>query len=161
MRKPLVRLVTIVVFALGAVSVVFVLGMRKKSPAVVNTVRGLGRSMRPMALKGAGTSGAYASVIRHVGRSSGRTYDTPIVAVPTEGGFVIALPYGRSSDWLKNLMAKGSAVIVSRGDTFDVDEPEIVKLEAVVDRFAPNEQRMHRLFGVDECVVVRRVDGAA
>jgi len=65
-------------------------------------------------------------VIRHVGQTSGTAYETPIGALPTNGGFVIALPYGTRSDWLKNVLAKGSATIVAEGETYEVDHPTLV-----------------------------------
>jgi hypothetical protein len=38
-------------------------------------------------------SADYA-ILRHVGRRSGRSYATPVVAHPVDDGFLIALPYG-------------------------------------------------------------------
>jgi deazaflavin-dependent oxidoreductase (nitroreductase family) len=47
-------------------------------------------------------------VIRHTGRSTREPYETPVGAVATEDGFVIALVDGRGTDWLENLLASGS-----------------------------------------------------
>lgn len=44
----------------------------------------------------AGTSETPTSVIEHVGRKSGRTYETPIDIVESPTGLLIALPYGTS-----------------------------------------------------------------
>jgi deazaflavin-dependent oxidoreductase (nitroreductase family) len=136
--------------------IVFVTGMRTKSPPVLNTVRKLGRATKPLVLNSAGTSGAYASVVRHTGRTSGRTYETPVVAQATDDGFVIALPYGTNTDWLKNVLTSGSATIVDDGDTHEVDRPELADEAAVGHLFPPQEQRSHRLFNVDDFLVVRR-----
>ena len=54
MARTLGRIVLAVFVALGAVGTVFVLGMRAKSPAVLDAVRRTGRSMRPLALRTAG-----------------------------------------------------------------------------------------------------------
>ena len=110
-------------------------------------LRDLHAPMRPLAIKSAGGPGASASVVHHVGRTSGRSYSTPVGAVPTYDGFVIALPYGLSADWLKNVLACGSATICHDGHTYDVDRPEVVPLSAVEHRFSPNDLRAHRLFG--------------
>ena len=69
---------------------------------------------------------------------------------------MIALPYGLSADWLQNVLASGSATIVHDGSTYDVDRPEVVPLSAVEHQFSPADQRAHRLFGVDQCLRVRR-----
>ena len=155
-RTAITRAVGSLVLVVSVTGIVFVTGMRAKSPAVVNGVRKLGRAMRPLAIKSAGGPGASASVVHHVGRTSGRSYSTPVGAVPTDDGFVIALPYGLSADWLKNVLASGSATIAHDGSTYDVDRPEIVPLSAVEHQFSPTDQRAHRLFGVDQCLRVRR-----
>jgi deazaflavin-dependent oxidoreductase (nitroreductase family) len=157
-RRSIAKLVGGVVLAFVAIGIVFVAGMRTKSPLVLDAVRKTGRAMKPLALRSAGTPGAYASVIRHVGRTTGRPYETPVQAMAADDGFVIALPYGSNTDWLKNVLASGSATIVNEGNTHEVNRPEIVPI-AVADRhFPPQDQRAHRLFGVDQCLRVRRVE---
>ena len=91
---------------------VFMMGMRNKYPPVLKAVRRMNRVVwNPRAMKTAGQPGAYASVIQHVGRKSGNPYETPIVPFPTDDGFVIALPYGTTSDWVRlpREMVKGFA----------------------------------------------------
>ena len=156
MRTAITRAAVSVVVVVSATGIVFVTGMRAKSPVVVNGVRRLGRTMRPLAIKSAGGPGASTSVVHHIGRTSGRSYATPVGAVPFDDGFLIALPYGLSADWLQNVLARGSATIVHDGRTYDVDRPEVVALSTVGDQFSPADQRAHRLFGVDQCLRVRR-----
>jgi deazaflavin-dependent oxidoreductase (nitroreductase family) len=158
MWRSIAKLVVGVLLVLVAIGTVFVAGMRTKSPLVLNTVRRIGRATKPLALKAAGTPGAYASVVRHVGRTTGRSYETPVGAVATEDGFVIALPYGPNTDWLKNVLASGSATIVDKGHTYRVDRPQVVPLTVAALHFSPADQRAHRLFGVDQCLRVRRVE---
>jgi deazaflavin-dependent oxidoreductase (nitroreductase family) len=155
MWRRIVKLVVGVLLAVGVIGIVFVTGMREKSPLVLNAVRRTGRATRGLALRSAGTPGAYASVIRHVGRTSGRPYETPIAAVPTDEGFAIALPYGPNTDWLENVLASGSAVIVHEGNTFAVGQPELVPMSAAANLFPPKDQRTHRRFRVEDCLLVR------
>jgi deazaflavin-dependent oxidoreductase (nitroreductase family) len=154
------RLTQLVVglFVLSAMFVGVVLGgMRSKSPPVLNAIRRFNRSVsNPRQMATAGSPGAYASVIRHIGRTSGQEYETPIGAIATEDGFVVALPYGASADWLKNLLASGSATIVDEGSTYRVDQPEVVTMTEAIDDFPHNERRMFRIFGVDKILRVRR-----
>ena len=93
--------------------------------SVQNALRLFTRAMRPLALRSAGKEGSNTSVVRHVGRRSGRTYETPVIAVQHDDGFLIALPYGKRTDWLKNVLGKGSATIVTNGRTYEVDRPEV------------------------------------
>jgi deazaflavin-dependent oxidoreductase (nitroreductase family) len=159
MRRTIARLIGGVLVALVATGTVFLVGMRRKSPLVLDTVRRASRTMKPLALRSAGTPGAHASVIRHVGRTTGRAYETPVGAVATADGFVIALPYGPNTDWLKNVLASGSATIVDEGSTYGVDHPQVVPMAEAGRHFSPQDQRAHRMFGVDECLRVRRVGG--
>jgi deazaflavin-dependent oxidoreductase (nitroreductase family) len=114
------------------------------------------RAMRPLALRSAGKEGSNTSVVRHVGRRSGRTYETPVVAAQHEDSFLIALPYGQRTDWLKNVLHAGSASVVAKGHTYEVDRPEVIPMAEATAYFRPREQRMHRQFHVDAALQVRQ-----
>jgi len=157
--RTITRAIGALLLAVTIIGLVFMAGMRAKSPPVLNTVRRLNRAVfNPRQMTTAGTPGAYASVIRHVGRTSGRSFETPVGAVATDDGFVIALPYGTISDWLKNVLASGTAAIVHEGITSDVDQPQLVPLPDAIEHFPPDERRTLRLFGVEQCLTVRRVE---
>jgi deazaflavin-dependent oxidoreductase (nitroreductase family) len=144
----------VLVAIVGAIGVVFVVGMRTKSAPVLNAVRKTGRAMKPLVLRSAGTSGSPTAVVRHVGRRTGRAYDTPVVAAPIEGGFVIALPYGPNTDWLKNVLSHGRATILLDGEEFVVDTPEVIAIEDANPYFPEREQRRHRQFKVRQALRV-------
>ncbi len=107
-------------------------------------------------MRTAGSAGTQTSVIRHVGRTSGRTYETPVDVIPTSDGFLIALPYGTRADWLRNVLAAGSATIVSQGERFDVDQPIIAATAEVADHIPARTLQTLRIFGVNECLHLRR-----
>ena len=143
---------------LAAIGVAFMVGMRMKYPPLLTAVRKMNRAvMNPQAMKTAGQPGAYAGVVRHVGRKSGRPYETPIGPFPTDYGFDIALPYGSSPDWLKNVVAAGSAVIVHEGVAYSIDQPEVIAAADAMDNVPPSEQRNISVFAVDNFLRVRRV----
>lgn len=135
---------------------VFVVGMRRRSRVVINGVRRLARATKRFPLKTAWTTGASVSVVRHIGRSSGREFDTPVQPVVTAEGFLVALPYGSNSDWVRNVLARGNATILHHGTAYRVGHPEVVPLDQVEDQFSTKERRTHRLFGVTECLMLRR-----
>jgi deazaflavin-dependent oxidoreductase (nitroreductase family) len=137
----------------------FVFGLRAKSPSVRNAVRHFNRAVsNPLQMRSAGAPGAYASIIKHRGRTSGKAYETPVDAVPTDDGFVIATVYGSGTDWLKNVLASGSATIVRDGRSFRVADPRIVPMTEARYLFPEKEQRAHRRFRIDRCVLLRRID---
>jgi deazaflavin-dependent oxidoreductase (nitroreductase family) len=148
-----VRGLSVVLMGIG---VVFVVGMRRKSPSVLNAVRRSSRATKRFPLKTAGTAGSGASVVRHIGRKTGRSYDTPVRAVRTADGFVIALPYGPNTDWLKNVIASGRATIVFEGEAYPVDQPQVVPLTQESSSFTPGNRLAHRVFGVKDGLKVRR-----
>jgi deazaflavin-dependent oxidoreductase (nitroreductase family) len=158
MGRAIGKLVGGLVLAVAAIGTVFVVGMRRKSPLVLDAVRRTGRATKGFVLPSSGKPGGIASVVRHVGRTTGRPYETPVQAVATDDGFVIALPYGPNTDWLRNVMAAGSATIVHEGSTDLVDHPEVVPMSEAGSLFPPRERRTHRLFRVEQVLRVRRVE---
>jgi deazaflavin-dependent oxidoreductase (nitroreductase family) len=145
-----------VVVVLG---VLFVLGMRAKCPFVLGMVIWLSRRFaNPSAMRTAGRPGDSVSIVRHRGRRSGKEYQTPIGAVPIEGGFVIALPYGMRASWLRNVLAAGSATIVHEGRAYRVDRPEVVPMRDYASAFSASDRRGFRLLGVGQCLRVRTGD---
>jgi deazaflavin-dependent oxidoreductase (nitroreductase family) len=67
----------------------------------------------------AGVTPPFAIVV-HVGRTSGRSYRTPVWAFRTERGFVVALTYGGTrTEWVKNVTANGGAKLVTRDGSHD------------------------------------------
>jgi deazaflavin-dependent oxidoreductase (nitroreductase family) len=147
----------VLILVLTIVSVTFVVGMRRKVPFVLNAVRRSGRAMKPMVLRRAGGAQSPTAVVEHVGRTSGRNYETPVVATKTEDGYAIALPYGQNTDWLKNVLAAGHVTLRHAGAVHDLEGPEIVALDVVDASFAGKEQRAHRRFGVRDALVLRTV----
>jgi deazaflavin-dependent oxidoreductase (nitroreductase family) len=158
MSTQLLALAGAIAVVLALFGIVFLLGMRAKSPLVLGPVIALSKAViNPKQMRTAGTPGAYASIIRHRGRTTGRPYETPVGAVATDDGFVIALPYGTRAQWLRNVFASGSATLVTEGCTYEVDRPELLPMAAAEPFFSASDMRSHRLFAVDHCLRLRRV----
>lgn len=138
---------------------VLLMGMRTKSRRVLSGVRRLNRAFtNKRVMRSAGTPGAYAAVVRHVGRRTGTAYATPVGAVPTASGFVIALPYGTDADWVKNVLAAGSAVLEHEGDRHAVTAPELIAADDADRYFPAKDRRVHRWYGVDQFLLLRRAE---
>lgn len=105
--------------------------------------------LNPAMLLLAGRKHWYAAVIRHVGRSSGRAYATPVVADRVADGFLVPLPYGSGVDWLRNTQAAGTATITADGRSYQVVGPEIVDSSVAAELLPPGRQRVFRRFGID------------
>jgi deazaflavin-dependent oxidoreductase (nitroreductase family) len=161
MARAILIILAVLFLGLSAIAIVYVLGIRSKCSMVRNAARHFHRAVgNPLQMRWAGTPRTKASVLRHRGRATGRIYETPVWAAPTEDGFVIAIVYGSRTDWLKNVLASGAAVIVRGRDTYRVERPEIVPMESARAYFSAPLQRIHRLIRVDRCLRVRRVEVA-
>jgi deazaflavin-dependent oxidoreductase (nitroreductase family) len=144
-------------FAAIALWALLLVTLRTKFSPALTAIRSMNRMVwNRRAMSTAGRPGAYASVIHHVGRTTGTPYGTPVGVVDTGDGFVIGLPYGTSPDWLKNMLATGTATIVSEGSAYRVEDPELVTAADANRHFSDREQRSHRLYGVDQFLFLRR-----
>jgi len=141
---------------LGVAAVLVVLlvaGLRWQVTPVVDTVRRMNRTVtNPRVMRTAGTAGTQTSVIEHIGRTSGRTYETPVDIIETTTAILIALPYGTRADWLRNVLAAGSATVVSGGERVDVEQPRVVATADVAGLIPTRTMRTLRLFGVKNCL---------
>ena len=45
------------------------------------------------------------SLVRHTGRKSGRTYETPVILARAPEGFIAQLTYGAQVNWYRNIVA--------------------------------------------------------
>ena len=142
--------------AFAALAIVMLVGMRAKYPPVTDAVRNFNRNVtKDRAMETAGQPGAYAAVIRHVGRSSGTEYETPIGPFENDEGFIVPLPYGPNTDWMKNVQRSGTAVIVFEGETYHVDQPEVIGATEAMASIPPKYQRSLRWFNVKDFLSVR------
>jgi len=65
-------------------------------------------------------------ILTHAGRKSGRLYHTPVNVFRAPNGFLIALTYGRESEWVKNVLAAGSCRLKTLGQVYELIAPAIV-----------------------------------
>ena len=65
--------------------------------------------------------GPFALVL-HVGRRSGKRYETPLLLGSVEGGFVAELTYGPHVDWYQNVLAAGGCQVLWRRKSYKIDQ---------------------------------------
>jgi deazaflavin-dependent oxidoreductase (nitroreductase family) len=88
-------------------------------------------------------------MVTHVGRKSGRTYRTPVNVFREPDGFLIALTYGRDSEWVKNVLSAGGCQLDSRGMRYRLSEPTIVH-DPTRQRFPLIVRLILRLIGAND-----------
>lgn len=74
-------------------------------------------------------AGGRWPVLTHVGRTSGAVYQTPLDAYPGEGGYLFIPVYGPRSDWVRNVMATGTARLRVDGREVDLVAPRLIGRE--------------------------------
>ena len=88
-------------------------------------------------------------ILTHVGRKSGRVYRTPVNVFRVPDGFLIALTYGRDSEWVKNVLAAGRCQLETRGITHELNHPTIVH-DPTRQRFPLPVRTILRLIGAND-----------
>jgi deazaflavin-dependent oxidoreductase (nitroreductase family) len=66
------------------------------------------------------------AILTHRGRTTGRTYQTPINVFQRGDDYFFFLTYGSDAQWVKNVLASGSCSIETRGRTVELAEPELI-----------------------------------
>lgn len=95
-------------------------------------------------------AGGKWPVLTHVGRGSGTTYRTPLDAHPVDGGYLFVLVYGSRSDWVRNVLAAGTARLRVDGTDVALTTPRLVD-EAEAFRSLPADfRRPPRLLRITE-----------
>jgi deazaflavin-dependent oxidoreductase (nitroreductase family) len=90
-------------------------------------------------------------IVTHVGRKSGRVYRTPVNVFRAPEGFLIALTYGRESEWVKNVLTAGGCEIETRGVRYRLSAPTIVH-DPTRRRFPLFVQLVLRLIGAKDFI---------
>ena len=125
-------------------------GMRAHWPPATEALRRLTMVLNK-GQRDAGQPGRYG-LLRHVGRRSGTAYETPLGIERTADGFVIAIVYGERTQWVKNVLAAGSAEIVLEGETYPVERPRVVPIAEANAYISKSDQRTSSLFGVTQAL---------
>ena len=64
-------------------------------------------------------------VVVHIGRKTRREYRTPVFIFRRGDRLVIALTYGRESEWVQNVLAQGGCKLESQGRTLSLSQPRL------------------------------------
>ena len=70
------------------------------------------------------------SLVRHVGRKSGKTYETPVILARVPEGFIAELTYGEDVNWYRNIVAAGRCEVMVDGQWHQVTSIEPYPSEA-------------------------------
>ena len=80
------------------------------------------------------------SVVHHIGRQSGRTYRTPVLASYVEDQIIIPLSYGENADWIRNVLVQRGCEISHKNRRKHATNPEVID-SAVALAILPEKRR--------------------
>jgi len=84
------------------------------------------------------------ALVRHVGRKTGKVYETPLMLATHGPDFVAELTYGPQVAWYRNVVAAGRCTVVVKGVAHEID------------RIGPCDREVGlRAFGVPAAWVLR------
>jgi deazaflavin-dependent oxidoreductase (nitroreductase family) len=110
------------------------------------------RITNPLAVRFGGWA-PLNGTLEHVGRKSGKTYQTPLNIFETADGFVVPIGYGLESHWVQNALAGGPLKVHKAGRTVQVVNARIVsKVDA--EPLVTRGQTMFRLHPYNEAALV-------
>lgn len=95
------------------------------------------------------------SIVTHVGRTSGKRYQTPIIIQPADGGFMIELTYGDQVQWYRNVVAAGGCELTYKGKEFAVTSIQPVDAATGLAAFPPSQRRLLKVLRREHFVLFR------
>ena len=109
-----------------------------------------------MTRKISGTERSSWGLLTHVGRRSGRVYQTSLGTIEYRDGFLLPLGYGLQTDWYRNLMAAGTGTLAWNGHTYQLERPELISGPEVMRAWPIGSRILLRLTGIHDFVWLHR-----
>ena len=104
-----------------------------------------------------GSHGPFA-IIGHVGRRSGKPYETVLWVWQLGEDFVIAQTYGPDVDWYRNMRAVGGGAITWHRRVYTVGQPEPIDLDTALPAFPAAFRPIFRRAGMKDFVWMKTGD---
>lgn len=98
------------------------------------------------------------AVVHVRGRRSGRSYAIPVAARATPGAFVIAIPWGDATQWVRNVQAAGGCTVTWRGRDHQTDAPEIIGWTQAAPAFSGWQRVLLRIARIGQFLRLHRRD---
>lgn len=94
------------------------------------------------------------ALVEHTGRRSGRIYRTPVMLFRAPDGYAIALTYGPSTDWVRNLLAANAATVIQGGHRILITAPRLDHGPSSRRHFPLPARAILRLLNVEDALLV-------
>lgn len=161
-RRWLADIAVVVMLALGGVILTWLVLVprifRRNRDLLVRfgPVRRLLQGYNNMTRKISGTQRSSWGLVTHVGRCSGRSYQTSLGTYPYGDGFLLPLGYGIHTDWYRNIMAAGACTLAWKGRTYQLERPELISGPEVMGSWPIRDRILLQLAGMHDFVWVHQ-----
>jgi deazaflavin-dependent oxidoreductase (nitroreductase family) len=99
------------------------------------------------------------AIIYHIGRRSGKSYETVIWVWKMREGFVIALTLGSEVDWYRNMKAANGGKVYWHRRLYVVGKPELIDTETALTAFPAFFRMLFRTVGKQMQFVLMKPTG--
>jgi hypothetical protein len=97
------------------------------------------------------------AVVHHRGRTSGRDLTVPVAVIATPDVFVINLPWGAGTNWVRNVTTAGHCVVTWKGVDHPVADPVLLDEDAARPYYGSVAWAVtRRLFPADTWLLLHR-----
>ena len=96
------------------------------------------------------------AVVEHVGRKSGRAYEVPIALIASPSQFVICLPFGRGTNWARNVIAADGCDLRWKGAVHHAAQPRVVGQDVALPLANRFERFMIPRLGFEDFLLLQR-----
>jgi deazaflavin-dependent oxidoreductase (nitroreductase family) len=128
------------------------------APRISGPIRRIARPLGPLARPLAGKRWfPFYAVLHHTGRTSGKTYATPVVALRTPDGFIVPLPFGDATQWARNVFAAGGGTLTFAGHDYRIAQPQVIDRDDARALLPAVVRFLAARLGLRQFVLVRRV----
>jgi deazaflavin-dependent oxidoreductase (nitroreductase family) len=99
-------------------------------------------------------------VLIHTGRSSGKTYRTPLDVHILPDGYLFIPLYGPRTDWVKNVLAAQAARLSIDGHEIELTSPRLVKKKDIWSMVPATKKSYPGISGESELLCMTSADKA-
>lgn len=140
------------ILPLSMVVLLRVFRRRRESLLSHRAFRRLLKTYNVLTRRFSGTRVSTVGLLTHVGRRSGRNYQTSVGVTGYGDGFLLPLTYGPGTDWYRNINVAGSGTLTWKGRNFALEKPEIVSGPQPLRAWPIRSRIMLQLAGIDDFV---------
>lgn len=151
----------VVVVLLGGAAVYVSSSLRNEAgrKRLFPVLRPLMRVINPRVVRAVKRRESSYGIVRHVGRRSGVTYQTPVDVARTSEGVLISLPYSPETNWCRNVLAADRCTLTLDGEELALTQPHVLLTAEVQAQLSPEKLRQWEGQGIAHYLSLKLAQG--